>query len=437
MVNKTYIPAFKAKVGDWDYYICNMTYAEVARAVNFAFELGANKDLSSLIQRGLHKRAGEITRYLQESEHRFLGSLILATWGGEPEYITLSMDDPGGMLTGLDRGFGVLTLDGTHSFFALDGQHRLRAIKDAIKQNPSLGREDICVLLVPHHDTPEGRERTQRLFTNINRNAKSTTTAENIALDVDDAFAILTRRLLEAHSFLSAPKRVRVFVRPPADDGTFTLAGPSVPKTNARALTTITVLYQLTEDLCYDAPTDIKNRTTRPTDDLLGLTYRKLEQRIDDLLESCGDVRTRVEAAGSARDIRAPKGNEEAGHAFMRPVVQKSVTRVLKHIMSQGNLSWEDCLKGLNSLNWTIGKAPWTAVFNPTNGRMMTGKENTNLLDMLLLAHLAPVTKAQIDRARREFKAVVKSTYPVSAEDLANSRASDPKASSTEGTRTV
>jgi DNA sulfur modification protein DndB len=425
MANKTYIPAFKARVGDWNYYICQMKYAEVARAINFAFELGGNKDLSSLIQRGLHKRTEEITDYLLNSEHRFLGSLIIATWGGDPEYISLRMDDPDGMLSGLDREFGVLTLDGTHSFFALDGQHRLRAIKDAIKQEPALGTEDICVLLVTHQDTQEGRERTQRLFTNINRNAKTTTSAENIALDVDDGFAILTRRLLTDHSFLAQPKRVRVFSKPPTDDGAYTLAGKNIPKTDPSALTSITVLYEISKELCYDADPGFKDLTTRPNDEVLEQIYETLAKRIDQVLKACGNLQVQLENSSSAKDIRAPKGAEESGHAFMRPVVQQSVCRSLSHVVSQDLRSWPDALKGLSALSWTIGQAPWTAVFNTANNKMMTAKENTALLDDLLRVHLAPGTRAEIKRARKDFKDIAGGLYPVSEEELAENLPSD------------
>lgn len=70
MSNKTFIPAFKAKVGDWQYYICIMKYAEVARQVAFAYELGSNTDLETMIQRGISERTKEITEYLLKSEHR-------------------------------------------------------------------------------------------------------------------------------------------------------------------------------------------------------------------------------------------------------------------------------------------------------------------------------------------------------------------------------
>jgi DNA sulfur modification protein DndB len=194
MSNKTFIPAFRAKVGDWQYYICIMKYAEVARQVQFAYELGGNAELGNLIQRGITARTKEITDYLLKSEHRFLGSLIIAAWGGDPSYQDITMEDPDGLLKGIDKSFGILTFDGTQSYFALDGQHRLKAIKDALKKKPELGLEDICVLLVSHFDTEDGRVKTRRLFTNINRNAKITSAAENIALDEDYGISIITRQ---------------------------------------------------------------------------------------------------------------------------------------------------------------------------------------------------------------------------------------------------
>ena len=113
MTNKTFIPAFKANVGDWEYYIGIMKYAEVARQVDFAHQLGGNTDLSTMIQRGISARTQDIREYLLRSNHRFLGALIVAVWGGEPVYRPVQMEDPDGMLSGIDREFGVLTFDGT------------------------------------------------------------------------------------------------------------------------------------------------------------------------------------------------------------------------------------------------------------------------------------------------------------------------------------
>jgi DNA sulfur modification protein DndB len=311
--NKTYIPAFRCLVGDWKYYVCTMKYAEVDRQVKFAYELAANEELGKLIQRGISNRTREITDYLLKSKHRFLGGLVVAAWAGDPSYTPLQMDDPEGMLKGLDQGFGVLTFDGTQSYFVLDGQHRLKAIKDALRKNPDLGKDDICVLIVTHYDNPEGRVRTRRLFSNINRNAKQTGAAENIALDEDDGFAILTRRLLEDHDFLREDGRVRVILSQ-GEDGELKLASGSVPKTDTRALTTFTVLYDMLQYLGHDLPGSMRVRTLRPPDDTLDDSYKILAGRLDDLLKNCGNVRERLVSAASARELRAPKTNEGEGH---------------------------------------------------------------------------------------------------------------------------
>lgn len=419
MSNKTFIPAFQCSVGDWKYYICMMKYGEVARQVQFAYELSSNAELGQLIQRGISNRTKDITDYLLKSPHRFLGGLVVAAWGGEPQYAPLSMDDPDGMLKGIDREFGVLTFDGTQAYFVLDGQHRLRAIKDAMKQNPDIGKEDICVLIVTHYDTNEGRIRTRRLFSNINRNAKQTAQAENVALDEDDGFAILTRRILDDHEFLKQEGRVKVITHA-GEEGELKLAKGNVSKTDAKALTTFTVLYDMLQYLGADLPGAMRVRTLRPKDDILEESYKTLMARLDDLFKYCGDIRTKLEGAASAREVRAPKQNEGDGHPFMRPVVQKAVAKVASEIMLQGVVKWPEIMERLSQLDWKLSSVPWEAVYNVDAAKMAGAKENNQLLAELLHVHLAPPSKQAIARAIKNYKALKnKKAYPIADEELA------------------
>lgn len=395
-----------------------MKYGEVVRQVNFTYELGSNQELGILIQHGISNSTREITEYLLKSKHRFLGGLVVAAWAGHPTYTPMSMEDPEGILQGLDREFGVLTFDGSQQYFVLDGQHRLRAIKDAMKQNPDLGKEDICVLIVTHWDNPEGRMRTRRLFSNINRNAKQTGVAENIALDEDDGFAILARRMLDEHEFLKQDGRVKVITYA-GEEGELRLASGSVSKTDARALTTMTVLYDLLQYLGFDLPGAMRVKTTRPMDDVLDESYNVLTARVNDLLKSCGNVRERLEAAASAREVRAPKNAEGEGHPFMRPVVQKAVARVASGIVQQGALPWPEIMQRLSGLEWKMASPPWEAVFSVDGGKMLVGKENTVLLGDLLHAHIAPASMQAIKRARKDFKDIRGKPYPVTEGELA------------------
>ncbi|MGH6678421.1 MAG: DNA sulfur modification protein DndB, partial [Bradyrhizobium sp.] len=270
-----------------------MKYAEAARQVGFAYELGGNADLNTMIQRGISARTKDIRDYLLNSTHRFLGALIVAVWGGGPQFVPIKMDDPDGMLAGIDREFGVLTLDGTQQYVALDGQHRLRAIKDAVKANPDIGKEDICIIMVAHFNTVEGKLRTRRLFTNINRNAKATTGAENIVLDEDDGAAIVTRRLLTDHEFLKQDGVVKVFTRI-GEEGDLRLAAGNVPQTDKKAFTTIVNLYELVRDLTFELDPSMRARNARPSDETLEKSYDIISRRLDEIIKNAGDVRTKL-----------------------------------------------------------------------------------------------------------------------------------------------
>jgi DNA sulfur modification protein DndB len=418
MANKTIVPAFRASVGDWEYYICIMKYAEVARNINFSYELRSSKDLNDVVQRGIGERTTEITNYLIESEHRFLGALICAVWGGAPQYQPLSMEDSDGILSGIDRQFGVITFDGSQSYFALDGQHRLRAIKDALKQKPELGNEEICVILVPHFDSEEGKKRTRRLFTNINRNAKSTTASENIALDEDDGAAIITRRLISEHPIFKRDGFVKIYTRV-NDEGDMKLAGLNIPITDPKAFTTIGVLYELVRSMSFDLSPEIRAKSARPSTDDLDDAYAKIANRFDQLLDVYQPLITSLLAGGSARDLRAPKAALGSGHPLMRPVIQRSVCRVINQLRDQKILGYDEILKALKKLPTEISSYPWSVVFNSSGGKMISSKENANLLDRLIYCHIAPPSKEEIKRVRKLYKELKAENYPVDEDTMA------------------
>ena len=417
MANKTLIPALSAKVGDWSYYICVMKYAQVAKEIGFAFELGGNSDLNTLIQRGISDRTKDIVSYLLTSPKRFLGSLIVAAWGGHPQYIPVKMDDSDGVIEGLDSNFGVLTFDGGQQYFALDGQHRLKAIKEAIKKNPELGNEEISVILVSHYNTEEGRESTRRLFSNINKNAKSTSSSENIALDEDDGFAIINRQLLTDDDFFKEDGRVSIFSKK-SDDGNIKLAtsvGQSSP-----ALLSLKQLYEMVSDLGFNLNKEMSNKNIRPSDATLEDSFKIIQERIDELFKACGDIKNKYLASPNPKELRTPTPPID-GHPFMRGIVQRSVSKVARNIIDTKLLSWEIVLERLGSLNWRLGDAPWCAVVHSEDGkvRMLTNRDNKKLLEDLLMCHIAPQSKKEIRRARKQFSTLFGGAkYPVSEDAL-------------------
>lgn len=216
-------PAIRGKMGEWDYYMVQMPMKNAALEIDFAHDVEqeADKTLSSAIQRELSEGRVKngLVDFLAKREDRFFSSLVVAAKGGNPQFYNVGLAaDPQFALfadQGLDRNFGVLTFDGNQGYYALDGQHRLKAIKILMKVDEISGYDpppipsgfadeelSVLVLTLPEDTTDEvWMQKHRRLFSSLNRHAKPTSFVDNIIIDEDDAIAITTRRLISEHSF--------------------------------------------------------------------------------------------------------------------------------------------------------------------------------------------------------------------------------------------
>ena len=219
-------PALIAHMGDWTYYIVKMRMREVAAEVQFGSQVHNDFTLDEAIQRTIKESRvkREIVSFLTGRADRFFASLVVAAVGGSPKFYPVSVsDDPQFEILAdeesIEQSFGVLRFSGSQSYYALDGQHRLKAIKTLLQPEDESERvdpptdfanEEISVLMVIRPtDTPEEEWLTsyRRLFSSLNRYAKPTDRDTNIIMDEDDIFAILTRRLISSHDFFKAPGR--------------------------------------------------------------------------------------------------------------------------------------------------------------------------------------------------------------------------------------
>lgn len=171
------LPALRAAMGDWTYYIASMTLEELAHRVTTATTLHQPKSLDEEIQRSLSPRANDIAEYLLSQPQRLFGTLVVGVYEGEPEWLEVEIregarpwDDDDDRLEG---SIGLLRLSGSEQLFALDGQHRLLGTIQALKDDPSLGDEEVAVIFVGHSNDQAGLQRTRRLFSTLNRYASS------------------------------------------------------------------------------------------------------------------------------------------------------------------------------------------------------------------------------------------------------------------------
>lgn len=216
-LNALALPALRGKFGDWTYYSAVVPMSELAKRISFADDIHTNDALSSWIQRTLKRgRAEDIAAYLKSQPERFFNSLVIALYGGTPQWVPLQLSPNGEGVPALelaDNALGVLQLSGTEKLFAVDGQHRLAGMKrfmelyatSQMAEGEMRPAKDLVSILVVAHrlDRPE---RIRRLFTTLNKTAVPVSKMERIALDENDAMAIVARRLVDNHPWFRAPR---------------------------------------------------------------------------------------------------------------------------------------------------------------------------------------------------------------------------------------
>lgn len=194
----------------------------------------SQKGINNLLQRILDpKRLEPIRKFINEQPDAYVNNLTVAIYGGDPQWISIDLkkdslkekieDDN---FEEINKTFGLIKLNGDETLFVLDGQHRLKALRLAYQKNQSIGKNQIGITLIPHIDNIEGKKKTRRLFTIINRYAKPVSLGENILLDEDDLSAIIVRKLIDEYPLFQGKELVALNktadLKLPRDNNKFT-----------------------------------------------------------------------------------------------------------------------------------------------------------------------------------------------------------------------
>ena len=101
--NPLLLPALRAHMGDWVYYIAMMKLTDIAERVQFAKDIHKSEKLNEFIQRNLlTSRADDIAEYLVNQPQRLFNSIIVGVYGGEPQWLE-AVRSREGFLEGLGR----------------------------------------------------------------------------------------------------------------------------------------------------------------------------------------------------------------------------------------------------------------------------------------------------------------------------------------------
>jgi len=357
-MKRQYLPALRGIFGDWVYYSCIMPMSEVVNRVSFAKDIHDSQKLSDMIQRELKEgRSQEIAAYLQKEEQRFFNSLVVALYGGNPSwhgfenFRPLQEDiDLKDVPSDVENSIGFLSFSGEEEIFALDGQHRLAGMIKAIKANKQLGEDEVPIILVAHQKSQEGKRRTRKLFTTLNKTANPVGKGEIIALDESDVMAIVTRHLIENHEFFRE-NRIR-FVQQ-----------SNLPPKNTTELTTIGNLYDVLT-IVFSKIKEEKDLNTlkffRPNDQELedyinfaDLFFRRLAGNFSPLAEYF--------STENGSEVIKKYRHQDGGHLLFRPVGLLIISEVISVLVKQ-NFSLEESINQVKRLPTNLSAEPFADV---------------------------------------------------------------------------
>jgi DNA sulfur modification protein DndB len=138
-------------------------------------------------QRLLNKgRIPSMAKYLVENPNNYIFSSLTASIDRLIDFQPIPADDPTSRI-------GQITIPSDTRIIINDGQHRRAAIIEAIKQNPDLAYETISVVF--YIDT--GLERSQQMFSDLNRYASKPSGSLNILYDNRDQFGKMVLEIIE------------------------------------------------------------------------------------------------------------------------------------------------------------------------------------------------------------------------------------------------
>ncbi|MCF6297124.1 MAG: DGQHR domain-containing protein [Flavobacteriaceae bacterium] len=377
------IPAIKAKIGTWTYYITTLTFQQINDHVEkIDDQLHNSESLQDLIQRSITKNYLSIKDYILNQPEMFFNSLVLAVYDGTPSWIEVELK------YGEQEYFNMGFLDfpeENEKMFPVDGQHRVEGIKSALLDNPDLRNNSVGAIFIGHSTDEAGMQKSRRLFTTLNRYAKPVTMDDIIALDEDDSIAIITRDLLENFDLFTGKNVTKS-------------KNKAIPDSDKKSITSIITLYQCNKELLKlyrvirkrEAPN--VSRDKKKLEDYL--KFRPKEEEISLFNDYCknfwlafadgtSDVNLYLQSEEEtpALDFR---NKETGGNLIFRPVGILPFVQAVIEINKRKGTSFEDIFARFDRMNFNMNIIPWRQVlWNPYENIMIMG--SSAVVKLLLL----------------------------------------------------
>jgi DNA sulfur modification protein DndB len=381
------LPAQQLKMGSTTYYLASMPalqLAMIAKSPSRDLPEWEEMSVEDRFQREVNMKRlhEEVIPYLATHPDRFFGSVIILLDGSVTfERLTdFGLSVPTAYSSALGK-MGFLTIDDT-SFTALDGQHRLVALREIFEGKyrgelqPGIANDDLSVIFIQNEDI----HKTRRIFNKVNRYARSTSRSDNLILSEDDGYAIISRRLFsdpEGEWFARDPRSAREQrsdkeLRGIVNWKNNTLSGRSVQ------LTTISALSLMVKDICEANGIDLDEKSlggVAPEKALIDEGYRVCQKWFAAMFSAFGQL---DEGRRSVTVIPEYRENGRPYSFLFRPAGQISLFRAARRAkeMLGPKFDIEKFMKWANSVDWNVEAEIWRDII-VVGGQRIMAKQNT------------------------------------------------------------
>ena len=362
------IPAIRGRIGNWNYYTSNISFAQISEYVTASVnEIYQADSLDYVLQRNLTENYNAIKEYILNDSERFFNAIILAIFEGDPRWLEVEFEERE------YSSVGFLEFRGDEQIFPIDGQHRVKGIQEAVTENPELLTESVPVVFVAHYQTQEGRTRTRKLFSTLNRRAKPVGPNENIALDEDDMCAIITRDLMQT---------IPLFMN--ANIG-YT-KGKQLPANNEVALTSIISLYQsvcsiIQRDMGLGDSAFKKKLLFRPSETEIHRSTEFVHAVFEDFASNTTVIAEYLQNA--AENKAANYRNKQGGNILFRPIVFPIYFEVALMISKAKDMSLKDAFCIMNRIPQALNERPWLGLL--WDGSKIINRTSHAMIKIMLL----------------------------------------------------
>lgn len=267
---------------------------------------------------------------------------------------------------------GVIHLSAGVQLFPADGQHRLRAALDAIRQEPTIAREEVPVVLVPYNS----RDQVGQLFSDLNLNAKPVNKSVGYSLESRNPVVLVAKRVMGSL---------------PLFKGRVHRGSNSLPKSSAHVIT-MSGLVEGTKTLLGACDARVDGETSKTRVRAATLTDRWVSDHEDEALECALAMWDAVIAPFADRWAPVLAGEHGAAgtlrdrFVFPHGLGWSALTQAAAELRRQRGNVWDaEFYRAVDGINWERTNPDWEGRAT-VNGAVMNTTQNVRATAQYILS---------------------------------------------------